>query len=192
MARLPLPRPLQHAGGELSPRSPGGGHTAPLPQPDGSGRLASGSRAPRETRAFDLPVAPASVRTARSGVRELLLARGVGDEACDNAVVVTSELVTNALTHSAGDRIVCRLHLSADVIRVEVEDQARGTGLPVLRRPGPDDQNGRGLLLVDALSDAWAVARVPGRPGRTVWAELPRKAGPSSPASPCGPDPRAD
>ncbi|MEU5223687.1 hypothetical protein AB0G55_13655 [Streptomyces toyocaensis] len=38
------------------------------------------------------------MRTARSGVRELLLARGVGDEACDNAVVVTSELVTNALT----------------------------------------------------------------------------------------------
>lgn len=176
MARLPLPRPLQHARNDLSPRSPGGGQSAPLPQPDGPGRLASGPHALRETRAFDLPTTPASVRTARHGVRELLTARGVGDDDCDNAVVVTSELVTNALTHSAGDRMVFRLVLTPDVIRIEVEDQARSPELPVLRRPGPDDQNGRGLLLVDALSSDWAVTRVPGRPERTVWAELPRRA----------------
>ncbi|GGW98167.1 hypothetical protein GCM10010297_19760 [Streptomyces malachitofuscus] len=111
-------------------------------------------------------------------MRDLLTARGIGHEACDNAVIVTSELVTNALTHSAGDRIHFRLLLAPDVIRIEVEDQARGPGLPVLRRPGPDDQNGRGLLLVDALSSDWAVTSVPGRSGRTVWAELPRSAGP--------------
>ncbi|GGW46755.1 ATP-binding protein [Streptomyces griseoloalbus] len=130
------------------------------------------AHAPRETRAFDLWAAPASVRTAREGVRELLTARGVGDEVCDNAVIVTSELVTNALTHSAGDRIVCRVHVTAHRIRIEVEDQARGRELPLLRRPGPDDQNGRGLLLVDALSSDWAVSRTQGRPGRVVWAQL--------------------
>lgn len=175
MARLPLPSPPRHATDEPSPRSPGGEPTAPLPQPDGFGRLASGlstSRPPRETRAFDLSASPASVRTAREGVRELLTARGVDDEVCDNAVIVTSELVTNALTHSAGDRIVCRVHVTADLVRIEVEDQARGPELPLLRRPGPDDQNGRGLLLVDALSSDWSVSRVPGGHGRVVRAQL--------------------
>ncbi|MEV5935754.1 ATP-binding protein [Streptomyces sp. NPDC052079] len=190
MARPPLPRQLYHAGNELSPRSPGGGQSAPLPQPHGPGRLASGPHALRETRAFDLPTTPASVRTARRGVRELLTARGIGHDLCDNAVVVTSELVTNALTHSAGDRIRFWLLLTADVIRIEVEDQARGLEGPVLRRPGPDDQNGRGLLLVDALCSDWAVTDVPGRPGRTVWAELRRGAAVSGPASPGGADPR--
>ncbi|MFF8034770.1 MULTISPECIES: ATP-binding protein [unclassified Streptomyces] len=120
-----------------------------------------------------MPAVPASVRTVRAGVRELLAARGVGQDLSDNAVVVTSELVTNALTHSAGDRIVCRLHVMADRIRIEVEDQARGPEVPFLRRPGPDDQNGRGLLLVDALGSDWGVGRAPGGHGRVVWAELP-------------------
>ncbi|WP_374936168.1 ATP-binding protein [Streptomyces sp. SM1] len=133
-----------------------------------------------------MPAAPAAVRSAREGVRELLTARGVGDEVRDNAVIVTSEIVTNALTHSAGDRFVCRLHLTAALIRVEVEDQALGRGPPVLRRPGPDAQNGRGLLLVDALSSAWAVTGCPGRPGRMVWAELRRETGPSPLAPPRG------
>ncbi|MEY9484392.1 anti-sigma regulatory factor (Ser/Thr protein kinase) [Streptomyces calvus] len=175
MARLPLPSPLHPARNEPSPRTPGGERTAPLPQPDGLGRLASGppvAHAPRETRAFDLSASPASVRTARDGVRELLAARGAGTDICDNAVIVTSELVTNALTHSAGDRIVCRVRVTADRVRIEVEDQARSPELPLLRRPGPDDQNGRGLLLVDALSSDWAVSHTPGRPGRVVWAEL--------------------
>ncbi|MFI8092284.1 ATP-binding protein [Streptomyces sp. NPDC086080] len=184
MARLPLPGPLQHPRNEYAPRPPGGGQAAPLPQPDGLARPASGHRTVRETRAFDLPAVPASVRTARGGVRETLTARGVAHDVCDNAVVVTSELVTNALTHSAGDRVVCRLHLTADLIRVEVEDQARGPGLPVLRRPGPEAQNGRGLLLVDALSGSWGVTGSPGGPGRTVWAELRREADPSAPAPP--------
>ncbi|MEU3094643.1 ATP-binding protein [Streptomyces sp. NPDC006967] len=186
MARPPLSRPLHHIGNGLPPRPPGGGQAAPLPQPDGLGRPASGLRPVTETRAFDLPAAPAAVRSARGGVRELLTARGVGDEVRDNAVIVTSEIVTNALTHSAGDRFVCRLHLTAALIRVEVEDQALGRGPPVLRRPGPDAQNGRGLLLVDALSSAWAVTGCPGRPGRMVWAELRRETGPSPLAPPRG------
>lgn len=160
MARLPSPRPSHHAGhGLSSPRPSGVAPAAP-------GCLASGLRT------FDLPATPASVRAARAGVRELLTARGVADEVRDNAVIVTSELVTNALTHAGGDRIVCRLRLSADRVRIEVEDEARGRDLPMLRRSGPGDQSGRGLLLVDTLSDDWAVTRTPGRTGRTVWAEL--------------------
>ncbi|MGW4026875.1 ATP-binding protein [Streptomyces sp. NPDC005009] len=105
---------------------------------------------------------------------------------CDDTVVVASELLTDVLTHAAGERIVCRLHVLTDRIRVEVEDQARGPEPPVLRRPGPDDQNGRGPLLVDVLSSDRAVTRAPGRAGRVVRAEPPtgRRVSATTPGDP--------
>ncbi|WP_442809965.1 ATP-binding protein [Streptomyces sp. W16] len=103
---------------------------------------------------------------------ELLIAWGVREVVRDNAVVVTSELVTNALTHSASDWIVCEVRNTDDVLRIEVEDQNRGSTLPVPGRPGPDDQGGRGLLLVAVLSSDWGTADIPHRSGRIVWAEL--------------------
>ncbi|OLZ74850.1 hypothetical protein AV521_02890 [Streptomyces sp. IMTB 2501] len=123
--------------------------------------------------AFDLPSRPTAVGTARRVVRELLTAWEVPEGPLDDAVLVTSELVTNALVHTAGDRIACRLHDTADRIRIEIEDRQGGPALPTARRPGPDDQHGRGLLLVDALSLDWGVTPIPGRPARVVWAELP-------------------
>ena len=122
---------------------------------------------------FVLTAAPASVSTARREVRELLDAWGVGSDASDNALLVTSELVTNALTHAASERIVCRLRLTAGRLHIEVEDENRGGTLPAQRRPGPDEQCGRGLLLVDVLSSDWGVHDAPHGSGRVVWAELP-------------------
>ncbi|WP_235029212.1 ATP-binding protein [Streptomyces sp. 3213.3] len=103
---------------------------------------------------------------------ELLIAWGVREAVRGNAVVVTSELVTNALTHSASDWIVCEVRSTDGVLRIEVEDQNRGATLPAPGRPGPDDQGGRGLLLVTALSSDWGTTDVPHRSGRIVWAEL--------------------
>jgi anti-sigma regulatory factor (Ser/Thr protein kinase) len=129
------------------------------------------------------------VGTARRVLRDVLAAWGLPGDALDDAVLVTSELVTNALVHAAGERIVCRLRDAGDRVRVEVEDQNRGQARPVPRRPGPDDQNGRGLFLVDVLSVDWGVTVVPGRTARVVWAELtatgarPGAAGPA-PAAP--------
>lgn len=122
---------------------------------------------------FALPATPASVGAARRKVRELLGAWSVGDDAVDNALLVTSELVTNALTHTASERIVCRLRLSAGRLHVEVEDENRGGTLPYQRMPGPDEQCGRGLLLVGILSSDWGVRDAPHGSGRIVWAELP-------------------
>jgi anti-sigma regulatory factor (Ser/Thr protein kinase) len=129
------------------------------------------------------------VGTARRVLRDVLAAWGLPGDALDDAVLVTSELVTNALVHAAGERIVCRLRDAGDRVRVEVEDQNRGQARPVPRRPGPGDQNGRGLFLVDVLSVDWGVTVVPGRTARVVWAELaatgarPGAAGPA-PAAP--------
>jgi anti-sigma regulatory factor (Ser/Thr protein kinase) len=154
-----------------STRSPGDERSGRLPGPDGLDSLASGAQPPHHAQAFDLPAAPASVGAARRAVRELLTAWGTGDDVLDNAVIVISELVTNAITHSASERIACRLRSAAGRLRIEVEDQNRAGALPTPRRPDPDDQNGRGLLLVEALSCDWGVTDTL-RCGRVVWAEI--------------------
>jgi anti-sigma regulatory factor (Ser/Thr protein kinase) len=122
---------------------------------------------------FGLPAAPASVGEARRTARELLDEWGVHPETCEDAVLVISELVTNALTHTASEWIVCRLRVTGEGLHIEVEDQNSGRVLPARRRPGPDDQNGRGLMLVGVLSSDWGVRDTPQRSGRVVWAELP-------------------
>ncbi|MEV5957160.1 ATP-binding protein [Streptomyces sp. NPDC051987] len=157
-----------------TPTPPGGERLGRLPGPQGLGRFASGDRPAPHSRAFDLAPTPRAVGNARRSVGELLGTWGVGEEAVDNAVLVTSELVTNAIVHSAGRRIICRVHADADRIRIEVEDQNGSITLPAPRRARPDEQNGRGLFLVDALSLDWGVTAAPeGRPSsRVVWAEL--------------------
>ncbi len=80
--------------------------------------------------------------------------------------LVTSELVANA-TGAASQRIRVRVVAEGDTVTVAVSDD--GPGLPQLRHPGADDPTGRGLLLVDAISDAWGIE--PMHPqGKTVWA----------------------
>ncbi|MDX3855388.1 ATP-binding protein [Streptomyces sp. AK02-01A] len=54
-------------------------------------------------------------------------------------------------------------------VRIEVDDAS--SGRPQQREPGADDCDGRGLLLVDALSDRWGVSARPGI-GKRVWSEL--------------------
>lgn len=184
--RLPGPGlPLRPAQTPHPPQPPGGEqHPGRLPGPAGPDRLASGDPAPRRSHTYVLPAAPESVGAARRSMRETLTAWHIDAEARDNALVVTSELVTNAVTHSASERIVCRLHATAGRIRIEVEDQNRGTGLPAPRQPGPDDQSGRGLLLVEALCDDWGVRGTPHRDGRIVWAELTTEPKDPTPATP--------
>ncbi|MFJ1555188.1 ATP-binding protein [Streptomyces mirabilis] len=126
---------------------------------------------------FALPAAPASVGMARRDVREWLTEWGIDPETRDNAILVTSELVTNALTHTASEWIVCRVHVAEERLHIEVEDQHRGWSLPARRRPGPYDQGGRGLLLVGALSSDWGVTDTADGSGRIVWALLPSKGG---------------
>lgn len=122
---------------------------------------------------FGLPAVPASAGEARRTVRELLGEWGVTPDLREDALLITSELVTNALTHTTSEWIVCRLHLTGQRLRIEVEDQNCGHAQPARRRPGPDDQNGRGLMLVGMLSSDWGVDETPQRSGRVVWAELP-------------------
>lgn len=119
---------------------------------------------------FELPLAaddPTGVRAARRTTSEVVGLwagrAGVADDAC----LVVSELVTNALRHSRSDAVLRLLH-QGDFIRVEVADE--DTRLPVLLAPDQQSLSGRGLALVAALATLWGAER--SDTGKTVWAEF--------------------
>lgn len=101
-----------------------------------------------------------SVAAARAFVRDTLQGWGFAD-IVDDAVVLTSELVTNAVVH-AGTRAEVLCLRTEDGVRVEVADRYPERELP-LRHPGerpyadPDRENGRGLMLCAALATRWGV-----------------------------------
>lgn len=67
-------------------------------------------------------------------------------------VLAVSELVTNAVVHGEGE-IVLRITVAVDVVRVSVTDH--NPAQAVLKETGRDGESGRGIRLVDAISDAW-------------------------------------
>ncbi|MFD8396046.1 ATP-binding protein [Streptomyces sp. NPDC059680] len=82
--------------------------------------------------------------------------RGWGlEQRVDPALLLLSELVTNAIWHGSGHTISVRLSCTADQMRIEVWGGSVSALTP--RAPGLLDENGRGLLLVDAIADAWGV-----------------------------------
>ncbi|MFE7118764.1 ATP-binding protein [Streptomyces sp. NPDC057654] len=122
--------------------------------------------------AFRLPRQPASVGLARLRVREHLTAWGRTGDAVDAAMLVVSELATNAVRHGAlGDREfeVAVTALGDGSCFVEVTDSGRRP--PVPRAVGDEDESGRGLHLVEALAETWGVWHR-GCFGKTVWAVL--------------------
>jgi Anti-sigma regulatory factor (Ser/Thr protein kinase) len=129
-----------------------------------------------------LPAMPASVATARMHTRDLLLRWHMATISDDAGLVVT-ELLTNAIKATTPippqpryadlyDRleVVCLcLYNLTDELLIEVWDPEHE---PPLRRDAtPDDEDGRGLLLVDALTLAWGT-RWPHLGGKIVWAAL--------------------
>ncbi|MCZ4121318.1 ATP-binding protein [Streptomyces sp. H39-S7] len=113
---------------------------------------------------------PGSVTLARRRTARLVAEWGYPELAGDAALLL-SELATNAILHGCvAERLFeVRLALSARVLRVSVRD-GRENAHPRSRCPGPDDQFGRGLLLVQALAARWGVRPGPG--GKEVWCEL--------------------
>lgn len=113
-----------------------------------------------------LPPVPASVPEARRLVRDLLRSAGREDLE-DNAVLLVSEVATNALLH-AGTPIQVVARLEGSVLLVEVSDGSQH--LPVPRRYGSTAGTGRGLLMLEQLVDDWGVRLHDD--GKTVWFTL--------------------
>ncbi|MEV0256192.1 ATP-binding protein [Streptomyces sp. NPDC050732] len=105
------------------------------------------------------PVAE-SVPRARNWFRKFITPY---NPACsvDDCALLISELVTNAVLHGRSDEpwvVRVEWFREGDSLRVEVHNQVHNPGLPEnvrLRHPDADDAHGRGLLLVDSVSDSW-------------------------------------
>ncbi|MFD7227874.1 ATP-binding protein [Streptomyces sp. NPDC059881] len=120
---------------------------------------------------FELPGRTDSVARARRLIRERMQRWGLGEDLFDTMALVASELFTNAVVHTASERVLCELHDVPGQLRIAVQDQGCPPGEPRLRQVSAEER-GRGLLLVDAVSSAWGAHDAHPGPGRVVWAEL--------------------
>ncbi|MDH6132509.1 serine/threonine-protein kinase RsbW [Kitasatospora sp. MAA4] len=115
---------------------------------------------------------PKSPLVARRLLRKLLAQRADGERFRDGGQLLVSELVTNAVVHArvpAGRRLWVRFAVDAAVLRIEVHD-ASGER-PVPRQVGELAESGRGLLLVQALSQRWGCCPRAGGVGKVTWCE---------------------
>ncbi|MFJ5708650.1 SpoIIE family protein phosphatase [Streptomyces sp. NPDC093105] len=112
---------------------------------------------------------PEALSAARHMVRAAVRAWGAGSRA-DEIELVADELMTNALMHTDGGAIVTLRILPGTARRLRVEVEDRSSALPRRREAGEAGVSGRGLLLVDQLSDSWGVESRGG--GKCVWCEF--------------------
>ena len=116
---------------------------------------------------LELEQHPTAVRLARRFVHDQCHAAGVNDDTSDTAVLLTSEIVTNAFLHGrSGARLT--VMTCGDRLRIEVGDD--NSRLPHREEPDRDALNGRGLAIVDTLASDWGSAQRDD--GKVVWFEL--------------------
>jgi anti-sigma regulatory factor (Ser/Thr protein kinase) len=120
--------------------------------------------------------ASASVRQVRRWLVEELARLGLPGDVIDDAVLLVTELVGNAVQYAhplPGDVLRVSWDCVADRLLLRVTDGG-GRDLPRRRDAGPFDTRGRGLAIVDALASAWGIerGRAAGGKSNTVWAEL--------------------
>ena len=122
-----------------------------------------------------LDAAELSAREARQLVRAVLSDAQVPADATETALLLVSELVTNAVVHADG-RPVLDIAVARHRLRISVSDTGRGT--PEVQTDNPLlSDHGRGMLLVDTLSSRWGSE--PTEPGgKCVWFELDQTASP--------------
>jgi anti-sigma regulatory factor (Ser/Thr protein kinase) len=121
-----------------------------------------------------IPGRPEEVRRTRGFVTRTLAAAGKGDRVdSDAATLLTSELVTNAIRHTASGgpsgMVTIVVVDVPDGALIEVIDDGSSVGTPVVRSDLLA-QHGHGLYLVQQLAAQWGFLRDPG--GTTVWFHL--------------------
>ncbi|GAA2138601.1 hypothetical protein GCM10009844_06720 [Nocardioides koreensis] len=107
------------------------------------------------------------ISQARHAVAEHLRGIGAAEGVIEDAILVTSELLTNATLHAVPP-IELRVIGDETEIRIEVHDHASYE--PRKQRPDAEDEHGRGLQIVAALADRWGTR--PTNAGKTVWCVL--------------------
>ncbi|CAM5605488.1 MULTISPECIES: SpoIIE family protein phosphatase [Streptomyces] len=115
------------------------------------------------------PGDPEALTGARHMIRAAVRAWSAGDRA-DEIELVADELITNALMHTEGAAVVTLRVLAGSDRRLRVEVEDSSSALPRRREAGESGVSGRGLLLVDLLTDVWGVEARGG--GKAVWCEF--------------------
>jgi anti-sigma regulatory factor (Ser/Thr protein kinase) len=107
-----------------------------------------------------------SVGAARRFVSELV--SDLTPELQDAVILMVSELATNALVHAASG---FQLTIDRTKTRLRVSVADLGAGIPSLQSPPSRQPHGRGLRIVEELSDEWGTSEAP-KKGKTVWFRL--------------------
>ncbi|MFE3068634.1 SpoIIE family protein phosphatase [Streptomyces sp. NPDC059247] len=112
---------------------------------------------------------PEALSSARHMIRAAVRAWGAEDRA-DEIELAADELMTNALMHTDGGAILTLRIPGGPERRIRVEVEDRSSALPRRREAGEAGVSGRGLLLVEQISDVWGVE--PRGGGKCVWCEF--------------------
>ncbi|MFG2775980.1 ATP-binding protein [Streptomyces sp. NPDC048350] len=123
------------------------------------------------TRTWAMPRRTESVSETRHQVEALLQAWNRPSETVDAAMLLVTELVTNAVQHTDTSSIICTVSLHSDTVTVSVTDTGTVThSAPAPAQPDDLKESGRGLLIVSALATDWGTRLTTGT--REVWARL--------------------
>lgn len=146
-----------------------GAGTGPTP-PCGPGARSAPSARRTQRSYLEVAAAPDAVPYVRRCTRQTLAAWELGHVA-DDAELVVSELMTNAIRATLESSLAAHvvLHLAADPGRLTLQVWDACAEPPVPRPHGDDSAGGRGLEIVQALSDRWG-SWAPVRGGKVVWA----------------------
>jgi anti-sigma regulatory factor (Ser/Thr protein kinase) len=135
---------------------------------------------PDDSKVYPAPGARGSVRRVLAAqpeavgkARRAIVGLPVDQATRDTLSLLVSELVTNAIRHAGlarEDPISVHITTQADRVRVAVRDGGPGFAPRASGGADLDATDGRGCVIVAALSDAWGVERGPS--GCTVWCEL--------------------
>jgi anti-sigma regulatory factor (Ser/Thr protein kinase) len=115
-----------------------------------------------------LPANATAAAQARARVRQAIAAWDI-DVDSEAAVLLTSELVTNAVMHDGGNPITLAISCWYCQLRVDVHDSSAVLPQPACAAP-LDAETGRGLMLVDTIADQWGYYRTSG--GKAVYFTL--------------------
>ncbi|MET8004296.1 ATP-binding protein [Nonomuraea glycinis] len=129
---------------------------------------------PHVTYSRSFPATPMSVPEARDWARSLL-SLGGSSSMLDDILLLLSEVVTNAITHSdsahsRSGQVTVQITCLGTTTQVEVADAGSSTTTPAVRTPALADDGGRGLWLVDILADEWGFQH--DETGGLVWFRL--------------------
>jgi anti-sigma regulatory factor (Ser/Thr protein kinase) len=112
--------------------------------------------------------APAVARAHIAAELHAVLGSTERSELVEDAQIITSELVTNAV-NAGSESVNVRIRLHTHELEIEVTDTA--AGWPTIQQTAPRGEHGRGLVIVSALTSSWATK--PTSSGKSVSARLP-------------------